>query len=343
MDGEDMKPLVDVSVLLVFFARPEQFKQVFNQVKIAKPSRLFLYQDGPRADHPDDVENINKCRKIAEDIDWECEVHRLYQESNVGCDPSGYIAHTWAFANTDKCIVLEDDVVPSISFFSFAKEMLDMYENDERISIITGLNLEECSTDIPYDYFFSSCTSIWGWASWRRVVSKWDSNYSVLSDPFNKMQLELIIKQKGHMKNFIHMAELHKKSGKAHFESILLINQYMNSGLTIVPKKNMISNIGVLDNSTHFSGDIELLPKGYRKVFTMKRFEMDDKISHPKYVIEFIPYKIRTYRIKAWGHPFVKAYRLLEVSFYRILKGDFMGIAKDLKDKIRKVIHKTTY
>ena len=47
---------VDVPVLLIFFARPEIFSKVFEQVKIARPRKLFLYQDGPREDRPDDAE-----------------------------------------------------------------------------------------------------------------------------------------------------------------------------------------------------------------------------------------------------------------------------------------------
>ena len=57
--------LVDVSVLLIFFSRSEQFKQVFEQVKKARPSRLFLYQDGPRADREDDIKFIMALRAIA--------------------------------------------------------------------------------------------------------------------------------------------------------------------------------------------------------------------------------------------------------------------------------------
>ena len=38
--------LVDVSVLLIFFNRPDTFAQVFEQVRKARPARLFLYQDG---------------------------------------------------------------------------------------------------------------------------------------------------------------------------------------------------------------------------------------------------------------------------------------------------------
>ena len=150
-----MKPaLVDVPVLILFFNRPQQLSQVFEQVKKARPSRLFLYQDGARNEH--DLPGIKACREIVSQIDWECEVERFYQEKNFGCDPSEYISQKWAFSKVDKCIVLEDDDVPSVSFFRFCKEMLDKYEHDTRISMIAGFNPEEISKDIPYDYFFAT-------------------------------------------------------------------------------------------------------------------------------------------------------------------------------------------
>ena len=137
-----MKPaLVDVPVLILFFNRPQQLSQVFEQVKKARPSRLFLYQDGARNEH--DLPGIKACREIVSQIDWECEVERFYQEKNFGCDPSEYISQKWAFSKVDKCIVLEDDDVPSVSFFRFCKEMLDKYEHDTRISMIAGFNPEE--------------------------------------------------------------------------------------------------------------------------------------------------------------------------------------------------------
>lgn len=80
----------DIAVLLLFFTRPDTFGRVFAEVKKARPSRLFLYQDGPRGEQ--DMPGIEACRKIADDIDWECEVHRMYQDRNYGCDPSEYIS-----------------------------------------------------------------------------------------------------------------------------------------------------------------------------------------------------------------------------------------------------------
>ena len=85
----------DIAVLLLFFNRSDTFQQVFEAVRQARPSKLFLYQDGPRGER--DREGIEACREIASDehIDWECEVHRMYQEKNYGCDPSEYISQKW--------------------------------------------------------------------------------------------------------------------------------------------------------------------------------------------------------------------------------------------------------
>ena len=46
---------IDLAVLCVFFVRPDTFAKVFEQVKKARPSKLFLYQDGPRKGHPGDL------------------------------------------------------------------------------------------------------------------------------------------------------------------------------------------------------------------------------------------------------------------------------------------------
>ena len=214
-------PNVDVAVLMLFFNRPESFQLVFNEVKKARPARLFLYQDGPRSER--DMPGIEACRKIAEDIDWQCDVHRRYQERNYGCDPSGFMSHQWAFSLADKCIVLEDDVVPSQSFFPFCKELLDRYENDPRVTMISGFNEQEESPNVPDDYFFTSVFAIWGWASWRRVVGQWDGNYSFMDDPFTMRQLEAVVKERHYRSDFMKMLHDHRAAGKPFFESIFCV------------------------------------------------------------------------------------------------------------------------
>ena len=56
---------VDIAVLLLFFTRSDTFQQVFNEVRKARPSRLFLFQDGPRGER--DMAGIEACRQIVSD------------------------------------------------------------------------------------------------------------------------------------------------------------------------------------------------------------------------------------------------------------------------------------
>jgi hypothetical protein len=327
----------DIAVLMLFFNRPDSFQQVFEEVKKARPSKLFLYQDGPRGE--EDMQGIEACRQLVSDeqIDWECEVHRMYQEKNYGCDPSEYISQKWAFSITDKCIVLEDDDVPSQSFFPFCKEMLDRYENDERITMVAGFNSDEVTLDIPYDYFFTSVFSIWGWASWRRVIDQWDEHYSFLQDKFNMRQLETLIKQRNYRNDTIKMFRDHQATGKAYYESIFWASMLLNNGLAIMPTKNLVNNIGASDDSTHYSA-LRTMPRRLQRIFTMQRFELDFPLKHPKYIIENVEYKEHVYKTHAWNHPWIKVGRSFEELWLNLHYGNFSQIGKSLQRRINKWI-----
>jgi hypothetical protein len=325
---------IDVAVLLIFFARPREFRQVFEQVKKARPSMLFLYQDGPREGRQDDLEGIRECRIIAEDIDWDCRVYKLYQEKNYGCDPSEYIAQKWAFSIVDECIVLEDDDVPSQSFFPFCKELLERYRDDERINMICGMNNTGVSVHNEYSYLFSYTGSICGWASWKRVIDTWDDTYSFLDDEFAIKQLKEAYKGTIDVNRFINTCKKHRETGKAHYESILGSSALLNSRLNIVPTQNMISNIGVTENATHSVSDIRMLPKGIRQIFSMMTHEITFPLKHPEYVVEDVEFREKLHRIMAKGHPLVKIYRKAESILLRVRYGDFTGLCNSFTRRL---------
>ena len=325
---------IDVAVLVLFFNRPEHLKKVFEEVRKARPSRLFLYQDGPRSDK--DLDGILQCREVVENIDWQCDVHRLYQERNYGCDPSEYISQKWAFSMADKCIVLEDDDVPSQSFFPFCKEMLDRYEHDTRITMIAGFNSDEVTEGVPDDYFFTSVFSIWGWASWRRVTDQWDEHYTFLDDPYTMQLLQNLVRQRRFRTDFIPMCRDHRASGKAYYETIFWASMLLNNGLAIMPTRNLINNMGVTADSTHFTSSLDTIPRRLRRMFTMKRYELQFPLRHPRHVIENVAYKDSVYRTNAWGHPWIKVARSLEELYRNLLHGNFRNIARSVARRIGK-------
>lgn len=330
---------LDVSVLILFFNRPEPLAKLFEEIRKARPSKLLLYQDGPRNEK--DVAGIEACRKIVENIDWECEVHRNYLTKNQGCDPSEYNSQKWAFTLTDKCIIFDDDDVPSLSFFKFCKEMLDKYENDTRIGMITGTNYDEVTDYVPYDYFFTSHACINGWATWKRVVDQWDNkNYSFLDDNYNLGQMSGAIKEHKLRKNFIDICRRHRSQSKAFYESILQAYMILNSSLCIVPKRNTVINLGALPESSHVTGNNDQLPKGYRKIFSMKRHELDFPLKHPPYIIELPGYRDRAYKLLGINHPWLKVLSSFEELIYSLRKGNFKYIATSIKNRFLKIIGK---
>lgn len=335
--GEKFKANIDVAVLLIFFNRPGCFSKVFEQVKKARPSKLFLYQDGAREGNEKDVIGVAKCREIALDIDWECELHTKFQEKNFGCDPSEYIAQKWAFEHVDRCIVIEDDDVPSQSFFPFCKELLDKYADDQRINMICGMNNLE-TFDSPYSYLFTETGSIWGWATWKRVVDEWEPKYDLLSDEFSMKKLSAYMQQQNaNPKGRFKVWQTNKNTGVEHYETILGINQYVNHRLNIVPTKNLILNIGnTPEGSTHSAADLSLLPKGLRRIYTMKTFDIEFPLKHPKYVISDVEYQKALFRLMGNGHPMVKFYRYIEKSFLIIKKQGFSELFSKFKRKLGK-------
>lgn len=322
---------IDIPVLLIFFCRHEQFQKVFEAVKKARPSKLYLYQDGARENRPDDLIGIQKCREIAEEIDWECQVYKLYQEHNFGCDPSEYIAQKWMFENEEMGIVLEDDDVPSQSFFPFCKQLLEEYKNNDQINIICGMNNTEVSTHIESDYLFTVKGSIWGWASWRRVIDTWDETYSWLDDEKKIDTIRNSFSSSREFQSFINTATEHRNSGKPHYESILAASLYLNSRMNIVPKYNMISNIGISQETTHSVDNIEKLPRKIRSLLYMKTYEISFPLKHPdKIKRDYIFEKTMTMS------SLDIIYNKLEAIILRIKFKDIKGLCNALLKRVRK-------
>ena len=320
----DKKALIDIPVLLIFFTRPDTFKKVFEKVKEARPSKLFLACDGPRENRPDDIEKINACKKIAEDIDWECEVYTNYSDKNLGCGIRPQSAISWALEIVDRIVILEDDCVPDLSFFGYMEELLERYKDDERIGMISGLNHFREWDCGGYSYLFSSNSAIWGWGTWRRVWKNYDFAMSGIKDNYaehliqnsicgNKMSRKSkVIKFKEANKRIENGENIHYWDDQFDF-----LEAYQ-SYLSIVPSKNLITNIGAGEGSTHFNkAKSTKWKKG--EVLLMPSDSIELPLKHPPFVIEDVHYAYMVDRIIK--HPgffrknFKRAQRLLRKIF----------------------------
>ena len=163
-------------VLFLVFNRPETTKRVFESIRSARPPRLYIAADGPRRTRPKEAEKCAEVRMIVASVDWPCEVRTLYQDENLGCKRGVVTGINWFFENEEEGVILEDDVLPCQSFFSYCDELLERYRFDQRIGVVSGCNLIASKFVTPNSYFFSRYNHVWGWASWRRAWKFYDSD-----------------------------------------------------------------------------------------------------------------------------------------------------------------------
>ncbi len=233
---------MNTPVALVFFKRPDTLARVLNVVRQVRPSTLFVIADGPRADHPDDALAVTNARALIEQIDWDCEIHKNYAETNLGNKRRVESGLDWVFAHTDRAIILEDDCVPHPTFFRFCAELLERYVDEPRVMGISGNNFQ-APGDSPYSYHFSRYPLVWGWATWRRAWAHDDPDMrawqSLRSGGWLSTQFDNVLAMRYWDYHFQQTSERRHTWDYAWFYSTLLHN-----GLHIMPRVNLVSNIG---------------------------------------------------------------------------------------------------
>ena len=105
-------------ILLISWKRPQKTLKVLNEIRKISPTKIYLACDGPIKNDPVNKEKVLQTRKILNnEIDWHCEINRLYSDTNNGCKIGVSKAITWFFKNEEKGIILEDDCIPHKDFF----------------------------------------------------------------------------------------------------------------------------------------------------------------------------------------------------------------------------------
>jgi hypothetical protein len=246
-------------ILFLVFNRPEETRRVFDAIRKAEPKVLYLAADGPRPSNEQDVELCALTKNVLRDISWPCEVRVLYQEVNLGCKIAVSRAISWFFENEEEGIILEDDCLPSQDFFRFCDEQLEFYRDDHRIGHICGVNFQDNLKRGTADYYFSRLSHVWGWASWRRVWSKYDLGMVALEEGINIDFLESLTSNRL-FKKFLYKEFLRTKGGQINtWDYQYFYSNILNGYLSIIPNYNMISNIGFNESGTHtFNADSPL-------------------------------------------------------------------------------------
>ena len=271
------KPFMNNPIAFLVFNRPECTERTFSAIRAIRPPRLFIIADGPRENHPGDVEKCKTVRALIDQgVDWPCIVERNYAPQNLGCAQRVASGLTWAFERAEQLVVIEDDCLPDLSFFEFCDELLDRYATDTRVGQICGCSRYVSQIHRDTSYIFSRYGPIWGWASWRRAWSYYD----------------ISMKTWPRFRSMKGLDGVTQSIAEATFRTQLYDDLYSRSPntwdfqwgyaklsqglLSVIPCRNLITNIGNGSDATH--------PVGISSE-TLSSHSISTPLIHPEFMI----------------------------------------------------------
>ena len=266
-------------VLFLVFNRMDTTKSVFNAIRQAKPSKLYIASDGARKHKLNEINEVESIRHyVLSHIDWDCDIKTLFRETNLGCKRAVSEAITWFFESESKGIILEDDCLPNQSFFRFCEEMLNYYKDDMRIWHISGNNFQWGNKRGEGDYYFSNYTHIWGWATWADRWQHYDVDMKNFED-FKRQQIIMsIFENEKEQRFWLDAFNITKTNKISAWDYQWSYCAFINNGLSILPNKNLVKNIGFGNQATHTHDENS-------KFSNIETVDIDFPIKHPDFLV----------------------------------------------------------
>jgi len=245
---------VRTPVAFIIFNRPETTKLVFNEIVKARPRKLFVIADGPRADQPSDSGKCEAARAIIDRVDWDCQVLKNYSDVNLGCGRRPATGISWVFEQVEEAIILEDDCVPHPTFFRFCSELLENYRDDERVMQISGNNFQFGRQRTAFSYFMSRFQLCAGaWATWRRAWQYYDMEMKLwpsLRDTPWLFEILGDLRAARYWQNIFDRA--YDCAGNVdYWDYQWTFAFWAQNGLSVLPSTTLVSNIGFGEDATH--------------------------------------------------------------------------------------------
>jgi len=266
--------MFDIPILFLVYNRPQHTKKVLEVLEVLQPRKLYVAADGPKNTNQD-IELCNETRSVIKSVNWKCEISYKYCETNKSCKIAVSEAISWFFEHEEMGIILEDDCLPDLSFFTFCKELLLKYKDNENIMHINGSNhLQGRNFNFKNEsYYFSKLPHPWGWATWRRAWRKYDIGMNNFESFMIKNIISSFIRLPIHQQKWIDILKRTKNNQIDTWDYQWFYSIWSQRGLVITPVKNLVTNIGFGNLATNTTYT-------FTKMGNRKRYSINS-IVHP--------------------------------------------------------------
>ena len=287
-------------VLIVTYARPEGLRKILEISSSAGARDIYVAIDGPK----DELTASKQFAILNEIRDFEVKnaikIKVWQRDRNLGAAVSVVTAIDWFFTNESAGLIFEDDLIPSIEFFSFAKLGLENYEHNKEIWMISGSRMNRVIQNKNTNDW-SLYPMIWGWATWR-------SRWSMMKLAFTSDEKEATSFFSARA-NFWKVGAFRAKIGMVDaWDMPLAYFQWSNSKFSVIPPVNLVTNVGFDSAATHTSGEHYPLSHPIMELPQSFQFEKVPDISSAHEYDRDLEREL--FGIK-WHHSFLTMYRSL--------------------------------
>lgn len=294
------------AILLIVYKRADTLKPILNRLKSVKPSKIYIAANSYKNEQEKHL--TTQVRQFLENnINWDCQVNKLYRDTHLSAKLSISSAISWFFQQEKQGIILEDDCLPTLSFFRFCDELLERYADEEKVFMISGWSALDFAKNtsvetlhpkaqLQEDYFFSKYPHIWGWASWARAWQKYQLEFSDFESEFNTLDNFYSVKEKHYWHKLF---KIYAQGKVDTWDYPFVYSMWKHNGLSIYPKNNMIANIGFnRDDATNTTGESKFaIMPSYEIAFPLKHpndIQINTKLDTTSFEVAFAPLPLHT-------------------------------------------------
>lgn len=262
----------EIAVLIIGYQRVDNIRSILEIVKLNGIKKIYVSIDAPKVGDSKGIQRNNQIRDLVEEFKGHYDGLVLcnFRDLNRGCAASVLSSCNWIFKKEKYAIVLEDDCIPSDSFFDFVETNFHLLEATSDIVMIGGSQL------VPRDITkmkacLSSYPMIWGWAStsdkWRLLLDSFYSLDQKWSRPYQVNLVERVYWNSGYrrsIKGFIDVWDI-----------TIARHMRLHNLHSILPPVPYVSNVGRDEFATHTSEESSFLNQETQD-FVVNQYPIND-------------------------------------------------------------------
>ena len=240
----------NLAPIVVFtYNRPEHTLRTFNALlknPLTNESDIFIYSDSAKtANHNKAVDEV---RSFLSEITGFRSKKVIHRDNNFGLAESIIQGVTGVLQESEKVIVLEDDMVVSPYFLEYMNEALDQFVDDYRVISVHGY-VYPVDIKLP-EAFFLPGADCWGWATWRRGWEIFNPNGQYLLDELVRRHLIQEFDYNGAYP-FSNMLKAQVKGANDSWAIRWHASSFLAGKLTLYPGRSLVHNSGNDGSGTH--------------------------------------------------------------------------------------------